>query len=194
MPVDRVVLTGRSVSDVPSDELGVENGRFLITKWTENEATQITPFTEPFAYPEDFQPQTANFGDVLTLQGYTVTNPQRKAGEPIELTLFWQRGTAEVPQPAPTKGGPLALFVHLSGEDPAQIVAQYDGWGTAVSGLEPGDIITQNITLSPPADTPAGDYFLRVGLYSPQTGQRFPLADGSGDFITLVPHLITITQ
>ena len=89
--------------------------------------------------------------------------------------------------PAPTRAGALAVFVHLSGEDPAQIVTQFDGWGTAVSGLEAGDVIAQQIVLWPPAETPEGEYFLRVGLYSPQSGQRFGLADGAGDFVTLTP-------
>ena len=185
MPVDRVVVTGRSVSDVDEEALGVTNGRLLITKWTENEATQITPFTEPFSPPANFQAQPANFSDVLSLLGYVVANPERQAGEPIQLTLFWERGPAEVPMPAPTRAGALAVFVHLSGEDPAQIVSQFDGWGTAVSGLEAGDVIAQQIMLWPPAETPEGEYFLRVGLYSPQSGQRFGLADGAGDFVTL---------
>lgn len=192
VPVDRVVVTGTSVSDVDAETLGVANGRLLITKWAENEATQIMPFTEPFSPPENFQEQKANFSDVLSLLGYVVTNPERRAGEPIELTLFWQRGTAEVPMSAPTKAGALAVFVHLSGEDPAQIVTQFDGWGTAVSGLEAGDMISQQVTLWPPAETPNGEYFLRVGLYSPQSGQRFGLADGSGDFVTLAPVKVRI--
>ena len=94
------------------------------------------------------------------------------------------------PYGSPTKGGPLAVFVHLSGDDPGQIFTQFDGWDTAVTTLEPGDIIEQQVTLWPPAETPSGAAFLRVGLYSPQTGQRFPLVDGRGDFETLGPVII----
>ncbi|NJN54812.1 MAG: hypothetical protein HC804_08715 [Anaerolineae bacterium] len=76
--------------------------------------------------------------------------------------------------------------MHLSAADAAQIVAQYDGWGTAVSTLEAGDIIVQRVTLIPAPDTAPGDYFLRAGLYSPQTGQRFPLVGGdAADFAGL---------
>jgi 4-amino-4-deoxy-L-arabinose transferase-like glycosyltransferase len=205
MPVARVVVTGTAVSDLSLQELealtanripysvlqdqdteyGIRNteyGRRLITKWTADESTTIIPFSVPFTPPADFQPVNANFADVLTLTGYTVADTTRKPGEPFELRLYWQRGTADIPMPAPTKAAPLAAFVHLSGADPGQIVAQYDGWGTAVSTLEPGDIIIQQITLIPPI---AGEHFLRVGLYSPQSGQRFPLTDGSGDFVTL---------
>jgi hypothetical protein len=185
MPVDRVVITGTTVSDLTPDELGMRDGRRLITKWTANEATIIIPFTEPFSPPDNFQPVSANLADVMTLAGYTLSMPSAGPGEPVELALFWKRGTAPVPMPSPTRGAPLAAFVHLSGADPAQIVAQYDGWDTAVSTLEPGDVIIQHITLIPAPQTPPGDYFLRVGLYSPQTGQRFPLVDGSADFVLL---------
>ena len=76
-------------------------------------------------------------------------------------------------------------FVHLSGEDPSQIVAQYDGWDAALTGLEPGDVIIQHVTLSVPPEVPAGRYFLRAGLYSPQTGQRLPVRGDATDFVTL---------
>ncbi len=185
MPVDRVVVTGTAVSDLAPAALGVVDGRRLITKWTANEATVIIPFTEPFTTPDDFQPVEADFAGVLTLTGYTLAQNESRPGESITLTLYWQRGAADIPLPAPTAGAPLAAFVHLSGADPAQIVAQYDGWDTAVSTLEPGDVIRQRIILTPPPASPPGVYFLRVGLYSPQTNQRFPLVGQADDFIIL---------
>jgi hypothetical protein len=185
MPVDRVVVTGTAVSDILPDELGVRDGRRLIAKWTANENTQITAVGEKITLPANFRPVNANFADMFTLLGYAVADKTLNPGDPIQLTLVWRRETAEIPMPAPAKAGPLAAFVHLSGIDPAQIAAQYDGWDTAVTTLEPGDIITQKITLRPSPDMEAGEWFLRAGLYSPQTGQRFPLADGSGDFVTL---------
>ncbi len=185
MLLDRVVVTGTAVSDIPPDELGVQDGRRLITKWTANENTQISAVGEEIALPANFQPVKVNFADIFTLLGYAVDDGELQPGDSVELTLVWRRETAQIPMPAPAKAGPLAAFVHLSGADPAQIVAQYDGWDTAVTTLEPGDVITQKITLWPPPDIEAGEWFLRAGLYSPQTGQRFPLADGSGDFVAL---------
>jgi hypothetical protein len=185
MPVDRVLVSGVSASDVSAQALGVVDGRRLITKWTANEATNIIPFTEEFVAPADLQPVQANFSDVLTLIGYTLAEPESKPGEPISLTLFWERGKGQIPMPAPTKAGPLAVFVHLSAADPSQIFAQYDGWDTAVASLEPGDIIRQEITLWPPTETAAGEAFLRVGLYSPQSGQRFLISGDAADFVTI---------
>ncbi len=185
MPVDRVVVTGTAVSDMPSDELGVRDGRRLITKWTANDATKIMPGGEDTTLPANFQSVNANFADLFTLLGYAGDDGERQPGDPVQLTLVWRRETGEIPLSAPAKAGPLAAFVHLSGVDPAQIVAQYDGWDTAVTTLESGDIITQQITLWPSPEMEPGEWVLRAGLYSPQTGQRFPLADDSGDFVTL---------
>jgi hypothetical protein len=187
--VDRVVVVGSAVSDVDAVQLGVVNGRRLVTKWTANEATQIVPLDQPWTPPEGFVAVDANFADVLTLRGYVVGQTAVAPGEPVHLTLFWQRGSAAVPQPAPTKGSPLAAFVHFSGADPAQIVTQFDGWDTAVATLEPGDLIIQQITLWPPAETPPGVYWLRTGLYSPQTNGRFALV-GGGDVVTLGEVLV----
>ena len=184
-PIDRHVVTGASVSDIPAEELGIENGRRLLTKWRADDSTTIIPFTDSFTPPDNFQPVVAPFSDIFTLLGYTTPTPTPKQGDPIQLTLIWQRGATNVPTPAPTKASPLAAFVHLSGAEPSQIYTQFDGWPTAVATLEAGDIIMQQITLWPPPDMPQGEAFLRVGLYSPQTGQRFPLADGSADFVTI---------
>ena len=185
MPVDRTVVTGTAVSDLTPDELGVQDGRRLIVKWAANEETQISPAGEDVTLPDNFQPVNANFAGMFTLLGYAVADGVARPGEPVALTLVWRRETAEIPAPAPAKAGPLAAFVHLSGADPAQIVTQYDGWDTAVTGLEAGDLITQRITLWLPPGVEPGEWFLRAGLYSPQTGQRFPLAGGPADFVTL---------
>ena len=94
--------------------------------------------------------------------------------------------------PRPSQAAPLAAFVHLSGADPAQIAAQFDGWPTALTGLEPGDIIVQPVTLSVQETAVPGDYAVRVGLYSPQSGQRLPLVSpvGVGDAFLLTSVLI----
>jgi hypothetical protein len=114
-------------------------------------------------------------------------------GQPITLTLYWQVGSGHVETPRPSQAAPLAAFVHLSAAtDPAQIVAQFDGWPTAVTGLETGDVIAQPVTLTIRPDTPPGDYVVRVGLYSPQTGERLALgtAVATGDAFQLTPVII----
>ncbi len=181
-PIDRRVISdGRAVSDISPAELGVQPERQLLTKWVQS-PSQIYPLGEGFVPPVDFVPLHVPFGESLTLVGYTLSPTWR-------VSLYWQVGdTAVLPRPHPSQAPPLATFLHLSGDDPSQIIAQYDGWPTALTGLEPGDIIQQEIQLHLPATTPAGQQYLRLGLYSPQTGQRFPLSTTPPtDMFTLTP-------
>lgn len=94
--------------------------------------------------------------------------------------------------PAPTLGNPIAAFVHLTDDDSGQIVAQYDGWGAAHSGLESGDIVIHRIEIPVPAGTPPGGYSLQTGLYSPQTSGRLSaLIDGEPvDFVRLAAVVV----
>ena len=103
------------------------------------------------------------------------------------LTLFWQVGDTPMPMPAPTRGAPLSTFVHLIDVDVDKTIAQFDGWPTALAGLEPGDIIVQTLTLRAPDDVGAGPFEVRVGLYSPQNWARLPVVDGEEgqDYVTL---------
>jgi hypothetical protein len=185
-PVDRVVVAdGRSVSDIPPGELGVADGRRLISKWVQAPG-DIYPLGEGFSPPEGFRAAAADFDGAFTLLGYVAGATAVFPGQPFPLTLYWQVGSAEVATPRPSQAAPLAAFVHLSGANPAEIIAQHDVWPTALSGLESGDIIIQPITLFPASAALPGDYFLRVGLYSPQSGQRFSLTgDSPADFYTL---------
>ncbi|MCB0074666.1 MAG: hypothetical protein KDE20_24540, partial [Caldilineaceae bacterium] len=80
------------------------------------------------------------------------------------------------------KGEPLSVFVHLVPAGSDNAVAQYDGWATALRGLEPGDIIVQPAAVTWDA-LPPGDYELRVGLYSPQDWAREGVGDG--DFVVI---------
>ena len=183
-PLRRTVVTGATVSDLSPEELGVEPDTRLIAKWSASPATEIIPAGTDIDLPANFESVEAAFGDTFTLWGYAA--PENIApGETLELQLYWRVGSADVPTPAPSTAGPLAAFVHLSGADPAHIVAQFDGWDAALTGLEPGDVIIQQISLSLPPDLPPERYYLRTGLYSPQTGRRLPIEGEAVDFITL---------
>src|SRR5690606_25395903 len=184
--VVRATVTGTAVSDVAPEELGVAPGRRVIAKWSATPATTITPAGEWDGLPPGASAVDADFGGAFTLLGYALEGDTVPPGGAVKLTLYWETGKAEVEAPSPARAGPLAAFVHLSAEDPALIVAQYDGWEAALAGLEPGDLIAQEITLPIAGDVAPGRYFLRAGLYSPQTGQRLLLNEGE-DMITLQP-------
>jgi hypothetical protein len=126
----------------------------------------------------DYYPVEADLGGVFTLRGYALDAPAAVAGQPLGITLYWEVGERSMPQPAPTRGEPISAFVHLVDGDPANQVAQADGWEVALTGLEPRDVIAQRFTLEIGPEVPAQAYALLAGLYSPQDGARLPVLQG----------------
>ena len=178
---NRVVVAGepigKPVGQHSAVELGIQPPQRTIAKWTSSPDTTIYPLSEGFT--ADYVSVEANFEDVMMLLGYelgdtstgsVVVSPQGS----LPITLYWQVGEQPMAAPAPTAGPPLSAFVHLTGDEVWQVVAQVDGWGTALRGLEPGDVIAQRVYL-PIGDVPTGEYTLLTGLYSPQTGERLML-------------------
>jgi 4-amino-4-deoxy-L-arabinose transferase-like glycosyltransferase len=194
MPRLRTAVSGTAVSDIPAAQLGLREGHRLITKWSGRPEIELFA-AEAVVYPDGFQSQPdTSFGpDLFALSGYVLPQSTFAPGETIELVLYWQVETADffhtLPLPAPSRAAPLAAFVHLSAEDPGDIVTQYDGWDVALTGLEPGDVIRYPLTLTVPADTPPGTYYLRLGLYMPQSGARLPVITPTetADWVTLPP-------
>ncbi len=192
-PVDRVVITGHAVADLTPEQLGIKPGHRLIAKWAQSPDTTIVPTTtlQSSDYAQD-KPPTSNLPSSIdwgafALIGCRIEHTSIQAGEAISATLAWQVGTTPVETPAPGYKAPLAMFVHLVGSDPSHIVAQYDGWETALTGLEAGDIIAQHVTIATPASAPPGAYRLLAGLYSPQSMQRLIIRppDGAADHVEL---------
>jgi hypothetical protein len=70
--------------------------------------------------------------------------------------------------------------VHLLDEE-GKPLAQYDGWGSAIRGLEVGDVVVHHVRVLVPPDTKLGAYRLQVGIYSRDTKVRWPvqLPDGA---------------
>ncbi len=176
--VNRVVVTGKPVGQHSANELGITPPEQTIAKWTGSLDTVIYPQGEGFA--ADYMPVEASFGDVMLLLGYEL-GEQTEAFLPV--TLYWQVGEQPMAAPAPAAGSPLSAFVHLTGEEVWQVAAQYDGWDTAMRGLEPGDVIAQQIRL-PLGGVDVGEYTLLTGLYSPQTGERLVPEISSGTAVS----------
>ena len=96
------------------------------------------------------------------------------------LTLRWQ---AQKPV-----GGDLKVFAHLVDGD-GQIVAQRDS--QPLSGRKPtstwtvGETVVDRLGLLLPSEgqPPSGEYDLLVGMYDPDTLERLPLLDSSGNTI-----------
>ena len=92
----------------------------------------------------------------------------------IQLTTRWRNETGPVP---------LKIYVHLLDESD-QIVAQWDGLDVAWEGWRTGDILWQQHEIPLPPDLPTGQYELRMGLYDPETGDRWQTAAGA-DYLLL---------
>jgi hypothetical protein len=74
----------------------------------------------------------------------------------VDLVTYWQV-TAHPERP-------FSLMGHLVGPD-AIPVAVGDGLGVSWDQLQPGDLIAQRHTLSIPAESPGGSYWLQTGAY-----------------------------
>ena len=107
-----------------------------------------------------------NFDNGLSLVGYEVTNLAKvsKPSQGLDVLTYWRVDGPITP--------PLKIFVHLL--DPqGNIRGQDDNFGAAVRMLESGDLVIQHHPIKIAADAPAGTYRLEVGLYNPDTLDRF---------------------
>jgi 4-amino-4-deoxy-L-arabinose transferase-like glycosyltransferase len=191
--IERDIVIDQAVWDLPVEQYTLLPNQRLVVKWMQSANTSINWLSQKAEFPSNFQSVGANFSDAFSLLGFATPQSEIRSGEALAITLVWRVNTADITMPSPTTADPLAAFIHVaSTDDSGSIVAQYDGWETALTGLERGDIITQAIQVQIPEDTPPAIYQLRVGLYSPQSWQRFPVSwrGQTSDFITLTPITI----
>lgn len=116
------------------------------------------------------------FGDIAILKGYRLTpsQPSLTPGSTINLEIFWN------PQRKHTSD--LTVFSHLLGPnkpDGSPLWAQDDyppqDGHTTTSSWTPQILIRDTYTLTIPNTAPPGNYTITIGLYNPETGERFPL-------------------
>jgi 4-amino-4-deoxy-L-arabinose transferase-like glycosyltransferase len=136
----------------------------------------------PSAWP-DQRPavvDNAQFEDGLVLRGHALSKETAAPGSTLDLQLWWQALAA------PAKD--YAVFVHLL-DAADHIVAQADGVPAngryPTSAWAPGEPIIDTRAISLPADLPAGEYRLLVGLYAAPNGGRLLLTDHSADSVLL---------
>lgn len=170
----RPVVLGEPLWQITPEELGIAPATRAAVKWLETPESTVFPLGIGYKAlkGENFQHVGANFGDVLTLLGYTQNSAPPQPAGVLDLTLFWQVGEQPMPQPAPTRGAPISAFVHVVDGDPANKVAEFDSWNAALRGLEPGDVIVQHAILQISENAAPKIYELLIGLYSPQNWQR----------------------
>lgn len=105
-----------------------------------------------------------NFNQQVAFLGYEYVLAESPST--IELLTYWQV--------LHTADPPLAIFVHLL-DAHSVVVGSYDGLSVSPASWEPGDVFIQWHSLPVEPTTPAGEYQLELGFYSPATMQRLPI-------------------
>lgn len=124
--------------------------------------------------------------DLTDASGSAITTGAVAANDDLHLTLYWNA--------AATPRLNYSVFVHLSRLDSPAVLAQVDGSPAlperpTSTWDEPTEtIIGQPFVLKLPADLPAGQYRVMVGMYDSGSGQRLALPDGAQEIM-----LVTIT-
>ncbi len=115
----------------------------------------------------------ATFGESIRLRGYDVDTTTLRTTGVVSLTTQWQ----QVGPPIAMDENPM-LFVHVFNADGAKI-AHVDvppaGPSIPVHNWEPQRYVTWVHPIPMPMDTPAGDYYLALGVYRPDDFSRLPL-------------------
>ncbi len=120
-----------------------------------------------FDKPEDILPAGANFGDLVTLAGYSFETDGAGAEMPVTVSLVWQ---ALVEMTVSYR-----VFVHLIDET-GQIIVQSDaepaGWLRPTTGWSPGEYVVDKHMLAVPEGASLQNLALRIGLYDAESGRR----------------------
>lgn len=127
------------------------------------------------------QPHTERFGQNIALKGVSLPQNKFRAGENVQLTLFWQTDV-----PISTS---YTVFVHLLGTqyNPAQnnlLWGQIDrlplDGKLPTTAWTPGQTIADPYQVKLADNAPAGGYRIEIGLYD-ATGTRLRVFDANGN-------------
>ncbi len=144
-----------------------------------------------FSAPSPQVSQHANFNNAIELVGYDVSAQEAKAGEPLQITLYW-KATGKMEKS-------YTVFVQMLGTAPSP-VAQKDS--QPLNGARPtqtwveGEYLTDSYTLEIKPDVPPGEYKILIGWYdaSDPTFARLQVIDangnGAGDFVELSQRVV----
>jgi hypothetical protein len=122
----------------------------------------VRRFTAP---PMDEQ-MDANFGEQLLLLGYVLDEPSET------LRLIWQA--------SPQVLADYTVFVHLVDAAGNRLAGSDGQPPVPTSQWVRDEVVIDERVVPIPDDLPPGDYWLAVGLYHPDTGERLPIFDSSG--------------
>jgi 4-amino-4-deoxy-L-arabinose transferase-like glycosyltransferase len=102
----------------------------------------------------------ARFGDHILLDGYTLSTPQVRPGDILQLDLFWRTGALLSER--------YKVFVHVL-DQAGKIIAQTDrepgGGQQATTNWEANEMIVDRYGVLIPDAAPPGTYAIEIGLY-----------------------------
>jgi eukaryotic-like serine/threonine-protein kinase len=115
-------------------------------------------------------PVGAQFDDGIRLEAFELPRDVLSPGEALSVTFMW--GAASSPRQDYT------VFIHLTNRQ-GGIIAQYDSAPVSgsrpTSGWQATEEILDSYQLLIPTNIPPGAYQLRLGLYTPETGNRLQI-------------------
>lgn len=126
--------------------------------------------------------QQARLEETIHFLGYdlegVIAGERLAPGQELQVTLTWQA------EATPEKN--YTVFVQLL-DEAGQVRAQHDGQpaeGTLITATwAPGEYVRDRHRLALPDDLPAGGYLLIVGMYLPDSGERLPVYDQTGQLV-----------
>lgn len=176
-------LQGRYTLSVPTDfvdetaviatQLLTENGELIPNTRYKLGTVSIERLDRLFTQPDFETPLDFTLGGQMRLLGVDGVETAVRPNETVTLRLYWQ-----VVEPPPQL---ISAFVHLVQPDGSNLT-QNDQWpGGLPSDLyAPEQYIIDQHTITIPADAPAGQYPLAVGLYTAADGVRLTAVDAKG--------------
>lgn len=119
----------------------------------------------------------AAFADVVRLRGFDLPGRMFAPGEDLPLTLHWQ-----ALDPAPHDQRFVVALIDPQGDVSDNIIAEVGGvprGGTRPFWTwQPGEAVSDELSLAIPAETPPGEYLLLVSVVDETTGDRLPIIGG----------------
>lgn len=122
-------------------------------------------------------PLEANLGDQFKLLGYHVDQSSYRAGDTINVTLYWLA--------LQKMDENYKVFVHLTDEGETRLISQSDRWPvynfSPTTRWERGEIVWDRHEIQIPPDVAPGTYRLATGAYLLETMRNLEVLDDNGN-------------
>jgi mannosyltransferase len=163
-----------------------------LDSWRGNVRLAVYAVPEEEISREIQHPMDVRLGDQVRFLGYSMAGSEVRAGDILQLTLFW-----EALGPMETR---YKVFTHVL-DGRSHIVGQRDaepvGGARPTTTWQTGEVIADNYGVLIMLATPPGEHQLEIGMYDAQTGERLPVVEEGqvlGDRLVLEPVRVVKAQ